>query len=163
MCGLNRILLQTDTRPTHSSKLTALEVSATPTSEVRPIPNGMGMKEGDDAILLHMLRKEFRFPFLFMLRCKLTVGGFRKTIDPRFPKDLVDLAALPLWSIPNLKKKVGQRKAFEIVRAILMGGLASWQFNYNREPRYGIICRRRASASSPNGQPNRRAMQSSQS
>src|SRR5579864_1893631 len=65
-------------------------------------------------ILLHMLRNELSFPFLFVLRCKLTVGLFKKTIDPRFPKDLIDLAALPLWIYINLKKRIGEEKAFEV-------------------------------------------------
>jgi L-2-amino-thiazoline-4-carboxylic acid hydrolase-like protein len=91
----------------------------------------MDMKKMTTPILLHMLRNEMRFPLLFILGCKLTVGRFRKTIDPRFPKDVIDLAALPLWVYINLKKRIGQHKAFEIMRvAILTGGLTSWNFNY---------------------------------
>jgi hypothetical protein len=62
-----------------------------------------------------------------MLTCKLTVGRFEKTIDARFPQELIDLAALPLWVYINLKKKLGENKAFEIMRiAILTGGIAQW-------------------------------------
>ncbi len=96
----------------------------------------MDMRKVTTPLLLHMLRNEFRFPLLFMLRCKLTVGSFRKEIDPRFPKELIDLAALPLWVYINLKKRIGQRKAFEIMRvAILTGGIASWNFNYKAAER----------------------------
>jgi hypothetical protein len=88
------------------------------------ISGDMDMKKVTTPILLHMLRNEMRFPLLFMLRCKLTVGRFRKIIDPSFPKDLIDLAALPLWVYINMKKCIGQHKAFEIMRvAILTGAL----------------------------------------
>lgn len=79
-----------------------------------------------------------------MLRCKLTVGRFKKTIDPRFPRDLIELAALPLWVYINLKNKVGDKKAFEYMRiAILTGGIAKWQFNYNaaeKERTFDNLC-----------------------
>jgi len=104
----------------------------------------MDLKKITTPILLHMLRNELRFPFLFILRCKLTVGSFRKTIDPRFPKELIDLAALPLWVYINLKKRIGQKKAFEIMRvAILTGGLASLNFNYKaaeKERNFKNLC-----------------------
>ncbi|HEV2545967.1 MAG TPA: L-2-amino-thiazoline-4-carboxylic acid hydrolase [Stellaceae bacterium] len=104
----------------------------------------MDLRKVTTPILLHMLRNEFRFPFLFMLRCKLTVGSFKRTIDPRFPQDLIDLAALPLWVYINMKKRIGEKKAFEIMRvAILTGGLASWNFNYKaaeRERNFKNLC-----------------------
>ncbi len=76
-------------------------------------------------LLIGLLRGEMQFPRLFMLKCSLTVDRFRKRIDPRFPKDFVDLAALPLWVYINLKQKLGQQKAFEIMRiALLTAGVA---------------------------------------
>jgi hypothetical protein len=91
-----------------------------------------------------MLRRELRFPRLFMLRCNLTLGRFKRTIDPRFPKDLIDLAALPLWVYINLKKRIGEKKAFEIMRVtILTGGIASWNFTYKsaeRERNFENLC-----------------------
>jgi hypothetical protein len=91
-----------------------------------------------------MLQGEFRFPALFMITCKLTVGRLKKRIQGKFPADLVDLAALPLWVYINVKRKLGQRKAFEIMRVdILTGGIASWQFNYksaNRERSFKTLC-----------------------
>jgi L-2-amino-thiazoline-4-carboxylic acid hydrolase-like protein len=82
-------------------------------------------------ILLHLLRGRLRFPFLFLLKCKLTANRFRKTIDPRFPAELVDMCALPLWVYIKLKEKLGQKPAFEIMRiAILTGGIARWNFAY---------------------------------
>jgi hypothetical protein len=82
-------------------------------------------------ILLHLLRRELRFPRLFLLRCRLTLGGFKRRIDPRFPAELVDLAAMPLWVYINLKQRIGQKRAFEIMRvALLTGGVASWNLAY---------------------------------
>lgn len=76
-------------------------------------------------LLITLLRQEMRFPRIFMLRCSLTVDRFKKTIDPRFPKDFIELTALPMWVYINLKEKIGQRKAFEIMRiAILTAGVA---------------------------------------
>ena len=76
-------------------------------------------------ILLHLLKNEVPFPWLYVLWCKLTVRHFKKSIDPRFPPELVELVALPLWVYLNLKKRLGQRKAFEIMRvALLTAGVA---------------------------------------
>jgi len=80
-------------------------------------------------ILLHLLRGELRFPWLLLLKCKLTVNRFKKSIDPRFPAEMVDMCSLPLWVYVNLKKELGQKQAFEIMRvAILTGGIAQWNF-----------------------------------
>jgi hypothetical protein len=76
-------------------------------------------------LLIGLLREEIRFPALFMLKCSLTVGQLKKRIDPRFPKEFVELISLPAWVYLNLKEKIGQRKALEIMRiALLTGGLA---------------------------------------
>lgn len=93
---------------------------------------GMDLRKITTPILAHMLRGKVRFPALFLIRCKLTVGPFKRSIDAtKFPQDLIDLAALPLWVYINMKKKIGQRQAFEIMRvAILTGGIAQWNFQY---------------------------------
>ena len=83
-------------------------------------------------LLLHMLGEELRFPRLFLLARKLTLGRFKKTIDPRFPRALIELAALPIWVYLNLKKKIGQHKAFEIMRvALLTGGTAAQNLQFD--------------------------------
>ncbi len=90
------------------------------------------MKKVTAPLLLHMLGKELRFPRLFLLRCKFTLGRFKKTIDGRFPRELVDLAALPAWVYLNLKQKIGQHKAFEIMRvALLTGGTATQNLQFD--------------------------------
>jgi hypothetical protein len=82
-------------------------------------------------ILTHLLRREMRFPALFLIGCKLTVGRLKRRIDPKFPQELIQLTALPLWVYINMKKKIGPRRAFEIMRiAILTGGIAQWNLQY---------------------------------
>jgi L-2-amino-thiazoline-4-carboxylic acid hydrolase-like protein len=96
-----------------------------------PATPQLDLREITTPILLHLLRGRLRFPFLFLLKCKLTVGRFKKTIDPTLPAELVDLCALPLWVYINLKRRIGQRAAFEIMRiAILTGGIAQWNLAY---------------------------------
>jgi len=91
----------------------------------------MDLRKITTPILIHLLRHDMRFPTLFLIRCKLTVGQLKRRIDPRFPRELIDIAALPLWVYINLKNKLGQRRAFEVMRiAILTGGLAQWNFQY---------------------------------
>src|SRR5471032_210820 len=90
------------------------------------------MKKVTTPLLLHMLGKELRFPRLFLLRRKLTLGRFKKTIDKRFPRELIDLAALPAWVYLSLKKEIGQRRAFEIMRvALLTGGTAAQNLQFD--------------------------------
>ncbi len=76
-------------------------------------------------LLIALLKKEMRFPGLFILKCKLMVGQFKRRVDPRFPPEFVELTALPIWVYLNLKEKIGQPKALEIMRiALLTGGVA---------------------------------------
>ena len=90
------------------------------------------MKRVTSPLLLHMLREELRFPRVFLLLRKLTVGRFKKTIDERFPRELIDLAALPLWVYIGLKEKIGQHKAFEVMRvALLTGGTAAQNLQFD--------------------------------
>jgi hypothetical protein len=94
-------------------------------------PPQIDLRKITTPILLHLLRGKIRFPLLFLVKCKFTVNRFRKSIDPRFPAELVDICALPLWVYMNLKKRIGQRPAFEIMRiAILTGGVAQWNLAY---------------------------------
>jgi hypothetical protein len=90
------------------------------------------MKKITTPILLHLLGKELPYPRWFLLRCKITLPGFKKTIDRRFPLELVELAALPAWVYINLKKKIGHRRAFEILRiALLTGGTAAQNLQFD--------------------------------
>lgn len=92
------------------------------------------MKRVTTPLLVHTLGSEMSFPrlFLAMRKRKLTLGRFKRTVDPRFPRELVDLAALPAWVYLNLKKKIGQQKAFEIMRvALLTGGTAAQNLQFD--------------------------------
>ncbi|PWU18873.1 MAG: L-2-amino-thiazoline-4-carboxylic acid hydrolase [Bdellovibrio sp.] len=104
----------------------------------------MDIRKVTTPVLLHMLGSEMKFPFLFLLKCKLTLNGFKKTIDPRFPEELVELAVLPLWVYVNLKKKIGQKRAFEIMRVVILtGGISSWNLTYKaaeRERSFANLC-----------------------
>lgn len=96
------------------------------------MPSKLNLRTITTPLLIGLLRDELRFPRLFMLKCSLTVGQFKKKIDPRFPKDLIDLAALPLWVYLNLKEKLGQHKAFEIMRiGLLTAGVAQQNFLFD--------------------------------
>ena len=90
------------------------------------------MKKVTTPLLLHLLGQELRFPRLFLLQRKLTLPRFKKTIAPRFPKELIDLAALPAWVYLTLREKIGRRKAFEIMRvALLTGGTAAQNLQFD--------------------------------
>jgi hypothetical protein len=90
------------------------------------------LKKVRTPLLLHMLGQELRFPRIFLLMRKLTLNRFKKTIDPRFPRGLIDLAALPAWVYLSLREKIGQRKAFEIMRvALLTGGTAAQNLQFD--------------------------------
>jgi len=106
------------------------EVRSAPPRATKP-PAPFDLRKITTPVLLHLLRGKVRFPLLFLVKCKLTAGRFRKAIDPRFPAELVDMCALLLWVYINLKEKLGERPAFEIMRvAILTGGIAQWNFAY---------------------------------
>ena len=90
------------------------------------------MKKVTTPLLLHLLGKELRFPRLFLLRCKLTLNRFKQTIDGRFPDELIHIAALPAWVYINIKGKIGQHRAFEIMRvALLAGGTAAQNLQFD--------------------------------
>jgi hypothetical protein len=95
------------------------------------VSGGMDLRKITTPILTHLLRREMRFPALFLIRCKLSVGRLKGRIDPKFPQELIELGALPLWVYIKMKKKIGPTRAFEFMRiAILTGGIAQWHFQY---------------------------------
>jgi hypothetical protein len=104
----------------------------------------MDLKKLTTPILIELLKGRARFPKLFLLRCKLSVGRFKAGIDPRFPKDLIELCALPLWVYLNLKQRIGQRQAYEVMRvALLIGGTTMQNFQFrtvDRERTFENFC-----------------------
>jgi L-2-amino-thiazoline-4-carboxylic acid hydrolase len=94
--------------------------------------NDLDLKTITTPILVNLLRNGLRFPRLFILACRLTLGRFKKRINQRFPDALVELAARPLWVYLNLKKNIGQRKALEVRRvAPLTAGVAKQNFLFD--------------------------------
>lgn len=90
------------------------------------------MKKITSPLLLHMLGNEMRFPALYLLARKLTLARFKKTIDKRFPPELIELAALPAWVYLGIKKRIGQSRAFEIMRvALLTSGTAAQNLQFD--------------------------------
>jgi hypothetical protein len=106
--------------------------------------NDINLRSVTTPVLRHLVGRELRYPGLFLLGCRMSLSRFRKRIDPRFPKELVDLAALPIWVYINLKKRIGATKAFEILRvALLTGGVAKWNIEYETvdKPRtFSTLC-----------------------
>jgi len=82
--------------------------------------------------LVHLVGRQMRFARLFLLGRKLGVGRFKKALYPRFPRELVDLGALPAYVYLGLKERLGQRKAFEIMRVVLLtGGTAAQNLQFD--------------------------------
>lgn len=93
------------------------------------MPNNFNLRTITTPILINLLKEEIPFPQFFIIQCRMTLGQFKKRIDKRFPEELVELTALPLWVYLNLKDKIGQRKSFEIMRvALLTAGVAKQNF-----------------------------------
>ena len=109
-----------------------------PIPVVRVNKDDFDLRRVTSPLLLHLIGKEIRLPRLFLWRCLRTVGRLKRRIHPRFPSELVDLAALPIWVYLRLRERIGQRRAFEIMRiALLTGGVAKWnlQFETVERPR----------------------------
>jgi predicted ArsR family transcriptional regulator len=82
-------------------------------------------------IVLGILGGYVRNPIWFLITTLLTMPGFKKRLPPDLPKDFVETAALQAWMYMRLKERVGQEKAYEIMRAIVIPmGLALQQGNF---------------------------------
>ncbi len=76
-------------------------------------------------MLLTLLKDEIISPECFLEECKSSLQSFQSTIDKKFPPDLINFISMPLWVYINLKNKLGNEKAFEIMRIVLLtGGVA---------------------------------------
>ena len=104
----------------------------------------MDLKRLTIPILLHLMKGRVRFPRLFLLRCKLTLGPLKSRLRDRFPADLIEQCALPVWVYLELKRAIGQPKAYEIMRvALLVGGTAMQNFQFrtvDRERTFDAFC-----------------------
>jgi len=82
-------------------------------------------------ILLGVLKGYLKNPLLFLITSKITFKKFRKKIQLDLPNDFIESSGFVAWLYIRLKDKIGQEKAFEILRTgILTSGLAVQQANF---------------------------------
>jgi predicted ArsR family transcriptional regulator len=80
---------------------------------------------------LGILQGYLKHPLWFLLTTILTLPRFKKQLPSDLPQDFVQFTALQTWMYKRLKDRVGQEKAYEIVRAcVLPIGLALQQGNF---------------------------------
>jgi len=80
---------------------------------------------------LGILQGYLKHPLWFLLTTVLTLPRFKKQLPPDLPQDFVQLTALQTWMYRRLKDRMGQEKAYEVLRAcILPIGLALQQGNF---------------------------------
>ena len=82
-------------------------------------------------ILIGVLKGYIKNPIGFLIKTKISFKKFRKTIDLDLPKDFINTTSFIAWIYICLKGKIGQVKAFEIIRtSILTSGFAVQQANF---------------------------------
>ena len=82
-------------------------------------------------ILMGVLKGYIKNSVRFIIKSKIFFRKYRKNIEIDLPKDFVDSTSFIAWLYIRLRKKIGQEKAFEIIRtAILTSGLAVQQANF---------------------------------
>lgn len=89
-------------------------------------------------ILLGVLKGYLKNPLLFLIISKISFKKFKQKIEINLPSDFIKTSGFMAWLYIRLKDKIGQEKAFEILRAgILTSGLAVQQANFRNveEPR----------------------------
>jgi len=80
---------------------------------------------------LSILQGYIKNPLGFILASVLTLPKFKKRIPRDFPGEFVNANALQAWMYIRLKNRLGQERAFEIVRAFVLPiGLAIQQGNF---------------------------------
>ena len=82
-------------------------------------------------ILLGMLKGYINNPILFLIKSKMLFKKFKNNIKLDLPKDFIETTGFVAWLYIRLREKIGQEKAFEIMRVtILTSGLAVQQANF---------------------------------
>jgi len=80
---------------------------------------------------LGILQGYIKNPLWFLLSTLLTLPKFKKQLPKDLPKEFIEVTALQTWMYIRLKKRVGQKTAYEIVRAIVLPlGLVIQQGNF---------------------------------
>jgi hypothetical protein len=79
-------------------------------------------------MVLGVLQGYLQNPFWFLLGTLVTLPKFKKSLPKELEKDFVHVTALQTWMYLRLKERIGQEKAYEIVRAVVIPtGLAVQQ------------------------------------
>lgn len=82
-------------------------------------------------ILIGILKGYIRNPIGFVIKSKFTFRKFKSSIDFNLPKEFIDSTSFMAHLYIRLKKKIGEEKAFEVIRAaILTYGLAIQQASF---------------------------------
>ncbi len=78
-----------------------------------------------------ILKGYIKNPLLFLLGTVLTLPFFKKRIPKDLPKDFIKTVVLQGWLYIRLKDRLGQEKAYEIMRAVILPiALAVQQGNF---------------------------------
>ena len=82
-------------------------------------------------LALGILQGYLKRPLWFLLSTLISLPGFRKQIPKELPQEFLKTTVLHTWMYIRLKPKVGQERAYEIVRALVLPiGLAVQQGNF---------------------------------
>jgi len=76
-------------------------------------------------IVLCVLKGYLKNPLFFLLGTAVSFLRFKKHLSTGFPDEFVKVVAFPAWLYIRLKERLGQERAFEIIRNVfLTAGLA---------------------------------------
>ena len=88
-------------------------------------------KPNKPLLALGILQGYIKMPWWFLLTTLISLPRFREQIPKDLPKEFLKLNALHTWMYIRLKSKIGQEKAYEIIRAVVLPiGLAVQQGNF---------------------------------
>lgn len=88
-------------------------------------------KVSSSLILLGVLKGYINNPLWFLIKSKLAFITYKKQIRLQLPTDFIESAGFIACIYTRLTSKIGQKKAFEIIRAgILTSGLAVQQASF---------------------------------
>jgi predicted hydrocarbon binding protein len=89
-------------------------------------------------IVAGVLKGYIKHPFIFLVKSKSSFRKFKRSIKLDLPNDFIDTAGFLAWMYIRLSKKIDKKKAFEIIRTVVVTyGLAIQQANFRNveEPR----------------------------
>lgn len=88
-------------------------------------------KVSSSLILLGVLKGYIKHPLWFLMRSKIAFKTYKKQVQIELPNDFIDTAGFIACIYTRLRSKIGQEKAFEIIRAsVLTSGLAVQQASF---------------------------------